>query len=403
MPTLPIVSQVARVTGRSLAVALAVGLALAMLLSTGPAATRTAAGTVDDYSPRTGATFNRPVGPTSQERAIFTHVNRTIASSPAGSTIRIAVYSFSESVTADKLIAAHQRGVSVQLIFDDHTVFKAERRLRTALGSNENARSFVRFCHQSCRGPNGVMHQKVFLFSRAGNAENVVMVGSNNMTRHNAVDQWSDIYTVVGDPALYFTYSGVFEQMKYDVPQARPYIQAEVNGYEPEFYPRPGTRMAGDPILKALDGVTCLGAAEGYGAIRRVDGVRQRVSAVRVVQHAWNGDRGRYLAEKVAALYGEGCNVRVIYGIGMGRVVKSTLAAAGVPMSSGSVRGVHTHQKVFTVSGVFEGDPQSSVVWNGSHNWSDGALRRDDVVLRVEDPAAYAAYLANFRDIWRNG
>lgn len=402
MPT-SLVSRAASVTGRSLIVALVVGLALAMLISTGPTATRPAATTVDDYTPRTGATFNRPVGPSAQKRAIFTHVNRAIDSSPAGSTIRIAVYSFSESATADKLIAAHRRGVRVQLIFDDHRVFKAERRLQTALGSEREARSFVRFCQQSCRGSNGVMHQKVFLFSRTGAAENVVMVGSNNMTRHNAVDQWSDLYTVVGDPALYFTYSGVFEQMKSDVPQARPFIRAEVNGYQTEFYPRPGTQMAGDPILRELDKITCLGAAEGFGTLRRVDGVRQRVSVVRVVQHAWNGDRGRYLATKVADLYREGCNVRVIYGIGMGRVVKSTLSSADVPMSAGSVRGVRTHQKVFTVNGVYDGEPQSTVVWNGSHNWSDGGLRRDDVVLRVEGPTAHAAYLANFRDMWRHG
>ena len=55
------------------------------------------------------------------------------------------------------------------------------------------------------------------------------------------------------------------------------------------------------------------------------------------------------------------------------------------------------------LSGVFAGNPASQVVWNGSHNWSDGALKRDDTVLRVEGPQAFSQYNANFEDMWANG
>ncbi len=396
---------------RTLVVLLLTGLALVLLLSTGPSPRVTpAAGQpaavqrAGSYTPQTGAIFNRPVGSRAQQRAIFTHVNRAIDAATSGSTIRIAVYSFAEEATADRLLAAYRRGVSVKLIFNPHTIYPAERRLAKVLGSRVNARSFVKFCDHSCRGTSGVMHQKVFLFTRAGAAENVVMVGSNNMTRHNAVDQWSDIYTVVGDAALFFTYAGVFDQMKTDTPQTTPYIQAEVNSYEPEFYPRRRTTMVDDPIYLALSAITCQGAAEGYGtAVTAADGTVSRVTRVRISQHAWNGDRGRYLVAKVAELARSGCDVKVVYGVGAGTVVKQTLARTSVPASSGRVRGVHTHQKMFSVSGVFEGDPASALVWTGSHNWSDGALRRDDVVLRVDSPEAYAQYDANFEDMWRNG
>ncbi len=389
---------------RSTVVAAVAGLALALLLSTGPNLTRTASGELLDYTPQTGAIFNRPVGSTAEQRAIFAHVNRTIDATPSGATIRIAVFSFAAGRTAKKLIAAHQRGVNVQVIFNDHHIYKAERILQAALGSDPDARSFARSCAGSCRGGKGQMHDKIFLFSKAGAAENVVMVGSNNMTRNNAVNQWSDIYTVVGNPVLYFTYSGAFEQMKYDRPLGSPYIRAEVNGYQADFYPRPGTTQADDPLMLALSGITCVGAAEGYGEARRLpDGGTDRVSRVRIAQHAWNGNRGIYLAQKVAALHREGCDVRAVLGVGTGRVVRNTLARAGVKTSSGKVKGVHTHQKMFSVSGVHEGNPASTIVWNGSHNWSDGALRRDDVVLKVESPEAYAQYLANFDDMWRNG
>jgi phosphatidylserine/phosphatidylglycerophosphate/cardiolipin synthase-like enzyme len=394
-------------TRRSIVVALVAGLALALLMHTAPTRTVPAAQRLLDYTPATGATFNRPVGTQAEQRAIFRHINNTIDATPPGATIRFAVYSFAEKATATRLINAHQRGVNVQMIFNKHTVYPQETRLQRALGTNAAKRSFAIFCEKSCRGDKGNMHQKVFLFSKAGQAENIVMVGSNNMTRNNAVNQWSDVYTVADDPALYFTYSGVFEQMKADRAQLRPYIAATVNDYGPEFYPYPRVTQANDPLYQALSKITCTGAAEGYGTETTVDadedGVLDRVTALRLSQHAWNGDRGIYLAQKVSELKRAGCDVKVIAGVGFGRVVKNTLIRNKVPMNPGKVKGKHTHQKAFFVSGVFDGDPASARVWTGSHNWSDGALRRDDAVLEVTGLDAYNQYAANFEDIWLNG
>lgn len=388
-------------TRRTVVPVILAGLVTALVLSVSPSATTTTATTqpaaqkVLDYTPVTGATFNRPVGTSAQQRAIFTVLNNSIDASPAGATIRFAVYSFAEQATASRLIAAHDRGVNVQLIFDDHVVYAAESRLKKALGSKPNARSFVILCHKSCRGTQGDMHDKIFLFSQAGKAQNIVNVGSDNITRHNAVDQWSDMYTVVGDPALYFTYSGVFEQMKYDTPVTKPYIIADVNGYQPQFYPKANVTAANDPLYEALSQITCLGVPAGAGSGGR--------TVLRLSQHAWNGDRGVYLAQKVAELETAGCNVRVIYGVGMGKVVLNTLKRAGVPMHKGRVKGVRTHQKLMFLSGWYGDNPAANIVWTGSHNWSNGALRRDETIFRIESADAYQAYLANFHDIWDNG
>lgn len=400
-------------TRRSIVVALVAGLALAMLLSTRSSHTVPtlqgvpAAQRLLDFTPVTGATFNRPVGTSAEQRAIFAQINKTIDATPPGATIRFAVYSFSEKPTATRLINAYKRGVNVQLIFNAHKVYPQESRLQAALGKNPGKRSFAMFCDKSCRGDRGNMHQKVFLFSKAGQAENIVMVGSDNLTRNNAVNQWSDLYTLVGDPAMYFTYSGVFDQMKLDRPQRNQYIAATINGYGPEFYPYPNVTEYNDPLYLALSKIECLGAADGYGTDTGVDndgdGYTDRVTKLRLSQHAWNGNRGIYLAQKVAQLKQAGCDVEVIYGVGIGRQVKGALTRAGVPMSAGTVKGKRTHQKVFTVSGVYDGNPASTRVWTGSHNWSDGALRRDDVVLEISTPEAYAQYDANFEDIWLNG
>ena len=387
---------------RSLVVAAVAALALALLLATGDRGTsgrasRTtpAAATAGTYTPVTGAIFNRPVGTATEQRRIFTHVNRTIDSAPTGSTIRIAVFSFSEKVTADKLLAAKRRGVNVQLVFDDHTISSQMKRLRAALGKNPAYKSFVVYCHLSCRGTGGNMHDKIFTFSRAGSAENVTMIGSNNMTSYNATRQWSDIYTIANDPAMYFTVSGVFDQLKLDKARSRSYYQSDINGYQAQFYPYANASQYVDPLYLALSKVTCTGAAPGSG----VNGQ----TLVRLSQHAWNGNRGIYLARKVAELQSQGCSVQVIYGVGVGTTVRSILSNAGVQLRANSKRGIRTHQKVLSIGGVYDGKPDAKVVFTGSSNWSDGALKRDETVLRISDPAAYGQYTQNFEDIWYHG
>lgn len=394
---------------RSVVVALLAGLAMALLLTTGGRQAQpdtTPAAGVSSWTPRTGAVFNRPVGTADEQRAIFAHVNRAIDATPRGATIRFAVFSFADKPTATRLINAHKRGVKVQLIFNGHEVYTQEKRLQQALGTNRSKGSFAYFCDRSCRGAKGQMHQKTFLFSKVGSAERVVMVGSNNMTRNNVLNQWSDIYTVVDDPALYWTYDGMFEQLRADRPLARPYINSSVNEYGPTFFPHPGSSQYDDPVYDALSSIQCVGAAEGFGTETGTDvdgdGVLDRVTKVRIAQHAWNGDRGRYLVQKVAELHRSGCDVKVMLGIGTGKVVKTVLSNQGVPTNYGST-SKKTHQKLMFVSGAVAGDPATTLVWTGSHNWSDKALGRDDVLMRIDSAEAYAQYDANFEDMWKNG
>lgn len=381
---------------RSVVVALVAGLLLALFVTTGRSEpqTRAAALQTGSYTPVTGAVFNRPVGTVAQQTRIFRYLGRTIDSTPPGATIRFAVFSFAWKPTADALIRAYHRGVHVQLVFDNHVVYSQEARLQRVLGKNPNRASFVRLCDHSCRGTSGNMHDKVFLFSRAGSASNIVMVGSDNLTAHNAQDQWSDLYTVVGEAPLYWMYSGVFDQLKYDRALLSPYIDATVDGYGAQFYPRPGTTMTTDPLYQILSNVQCTGT-DAAG--------NQVVTDLKISQHAWNGTRGRYLADKVIELKRQGCTVSVIYGVGMGSAIRSILQNAGIAMSAGHVKGVRTHQKTLLLSGIYDGDPAARIVWTGSHNWSNGALRRDETILKITGEQSYDQYLANFNDIWTNG
>ena len=391
---------VALVVHRSLVGVLVAGLTLALLLAGHPRTTgvqsvpAAVSQTVSTFTPATGATFNRPIGTQSQQRQVFHQVIRTINAVPSVGQIRIAVFSFADRRTADALLSAAQRGVSVQLVFDDHTIFPQEARLRDALGTDTSAQSFVRMCSHSCRGTSGDMHDKIFLFSKAGSADYVTMVGSNNMTSFNAERQWSDVYTVVDNPAVYFTYGGVFDQVTAGTAQTDPFLSMNVGGYQSEFYPHaPGA--ADDPVAAILSRVSCTGAAAGTG--------ENGHTLVRIAMHAWFGTRGLYLAQRVAGLSRAGCIVRVVPGVSVGPDVRRTLTAAGARIATVRHPTIRVHQKVLQISGGYGTSHGRRLVFTGSHNWTDWAMRCDDVVLRVRGAAPAAEYAANFHDMWRNG
>ena len=196
---------------------------LAASLSIAPAAAAPAPAP-GGYTPTTRAMFNNPLGSELAQRRLVRHLVRSVDSTPRGGTIRWAVYSFADGAAADALLRAHQRGVSVRLLFAGKNVYPPMRRVQKALGSNPRARSFAIFCDKSCRGTRGEMHAKFFSFSRVGRAKQVVMVGSNNLTRHNTDEQWSDLFTVADGGAYFTVLRDWFEQAKYDRAVADPYI-----------------------------------------------------------------------------------------------------------------------------------------------------------------------------------
>ena len=388
------------VSRRTLVAVLVACLTLALLLSAGRSE---AAGTgslpqavsqqLPTFTPVTGATFNRPIGTASEQRRVFHQVIRTIDAVPGGEQIRIAVFSFADRRTADALLRAVQRGVSVQMVFDDHTIFRQEARLRDELGTDTAARSFVRFCSHSCRGTSGDMHDKIFLFSKAGSADYVTMVGSNNMTSFNAERQWSDVYTIVDSPSIYSTYGGVFAEVAAGIPLKDPFLHVDAGGYRSQFYPRaPGS--TDDAVARTLSQVSSTGALGRTGVHGH--------TLIRIAMHAWFGPRGLFLAKHVAALSRAGCVVQVVPGVSVGPDVRRTLTSAGAQLAQVRHPTIRTHQKVLQISGLYAGH-RRRLVLTGSHNWTDWALRCDDVVLRVRGAAAAAQYAADFQDMWDNG
>ena len=215
-----------------------VGALLVALLVTPPAAA---------YTPGSGALFNNARGNLEAKDRILTHIVKTIESTPRNSEIRIAAYSNDRPDVVEALIRAHQRGVDVQVVLNDNWTSGATRRLVRVLGRDTNRRSFVAICAGSCRGGFGNQHMKFYLFSKAGQARDVVMVGSANLTGYGARVQWNDLYTTSNAPELRDLYTKVFEQLVRDRRVASPYIHRVVGDYENEFFPMPTHDSGGRP------------------------------------------------------------------------------------------------------------------------------------------------------------
>ncbi|HSF97364.1 MAG TPA: phospholipase D-like domain-containing protein, partial [Ornithinibacter sp.] len=120
-------------------------------------------------------------------------VIETIKHTPRGSTIRIAVYSFDRMPVAKALIAAHRRGVKVQMILNDHQYTKAMRAVRREIGARRYRSSFITRCTAGCRSKQNQynnMHTKFYSFSRAGRSKDVLAVGSANLMLNADKHQW---------------------------------------------------------------------------------------------------------------------------------------------------------------------------------------------------------------------
>jgi len=373
------------------------GAVLALVMATSALSAAGAAA----WEPEAGAHFNNPWGSTTSKTRLVSTFVRAVNHAPKGSTIRVATYAQDRSDIADALISADRRGVNVQVLLNDNWTSYQTKRIQNRLGTNTAKPSFLKICKSSCRGNRGGnLHSKFYLFSRAGTARFVTMMGSANLTGYGAKNQWNDMYTVKNHRGMYERYSTIFNEMKRDRAVARPYRSYGLSGaYDVNFYPRYDTNRSNDPIMGRLSKVRCSGASGASGIGNR--------TLIRISMYGWNGTRGRYLANKVAALSRNGCDIRVLHSDGGGYVVRH-LRANGVPVRSASfdrnrngTNDIYTHQKYMLLSGSWKGNAGWHV-WTGSQNWSDRALNGDEVTMHIPRRGAFYDYRRNFDHIWNN-
>lgn len=379
------------------------------------------AGAAQAYTPEVEVRFNDPAGTLAQQNTSIIHIRKTIRSARKSSVIRIATYTHNRADVTDALLdACRQRNVSVQVVLNDNHMSQTTKRLIRVLGTNTephwkdacNPRpkpedptsteephpdpSFVKVCYQSCRKGAGNQHMKFFLFSRTGETENVVMLGSTNTTRWAARVHFNDLFTETGRAAMFRDYSKIHAQLARDRRVRNPYWKVQHGDLVTEFggVVRRGSR---DLVAKRLSAVSCAGD-----------------TTIRIAMYAWSGDRGLYLARRVADLRRRGCTVRVILS-GASADVKTALRSGGVAMRSADIDldgrsdtgfgetrwDRFTHEKWMALDGTWSGTRQK-IVWTGSENWSGLGYINDEVTIRIPRATTHAAYARHFEFMWNH-
>ncbi len=353
----------------------------------------------------------------------------TIRHVPKGETIRIAVYSFDRMPVADALIAAHRRGVKVQMLVNDHQDTRAMKAVRAVLGANRFGKSFIYKCKASCRGTANQynnLHSKFYSFTRAGKSKDVMAIGSANMTLNAVLHQWNDLYFMSGNEQLFAQFTNLFSDMKHDYSKRRParfFCGTPANGatcddsvdkYTTWAFPK----LSGpknDLVLDMLNKVQCL-TPDGHGGQTR--------TRLALAMHTMRGKRGDYIASAIRQKYAEGCDFRVDYGL-IGFHTKQILGAVTprgrIPLRSTGldyhpdddfdlnhdgeddvILDFYSHQKYFVIQGTYNGVPNTNMVLTGSSNWASLSTANDEIWFTVHGTTVVHKYLDNFNFEWNS-
>ncbi|GAA4964009.1 hypothetical protein HD597_003493 [Nonomuraea thailandensis] len=381
-------------TSKSLpALAAGVALAAAALAGAGPAAAgssgssgASACAGAPTGPVTTGAVFSEPVG--GDPAAIVRTLCGLVRQTPAGASIQIAHFVMSGTAGGEfaaELLEAHRRGVRVRVVLDgDQRGAAVAAQLAAGLGTDLTGDSWLHVCTgpmsggtAACIGDKG-QHNKFYLFSRAGRASDVVVQSSANLTDLNSTTYWNNAVVLPGDRRLYAAYDAYFADLAAERKNLDYYRVVQTRSARAHFFPK----ADGDPIVDHLGRVSC-----------------RRGTTIRVGMSEWDAYRVA-IAEKLRDLAGDGCRVRIVYGI-IDDEVKAVLAAQpGIELStlgSGSALPGRIHSKYLLVEGSYDGDRDARWVFTGSHNYNETSLRRnDETLLRLNDKNVYRQYVANF-------
>ena len=378
------------------------------------------------YKVSNGPLFNDPYGSKSKRMAILNQINGAVDKAPKGAVIRIATFSIKDKSSADKLIAAHKRGVKVQIITSDHMFDQEDekkeaqdteqlQRLMKALGTTvtaDNSRSFVKICRRGCSSEHeySTVHSKLYMFSTTGASKRVVMVGSANLSLGHAY-AWNNLYRTVGNEAYYNLLVDHFYKMAKEPKNADLYQNVAVSSTMRLYtFPRNAKDIDEDVNYTMLEKVRCTGAASGYGVSGK--------TALDFAMFKWTDTRSQ-VAEKLRALADSGCRVRVItdkanMSKGILKILTEAKKGKASPIIVKDANTVkkgqerYLHHKFITINGYYV-DPaykdsdnrRSKIVFTGSPNLTSTGLRHNnEILLRLRSTTDHTAYTKNFTTIW---
>ena len=331
-------------------------------------------------------------------------------------TIRIATWSFKDWAIARALVAARNRGVSVQVVAArSRNKPNAEwRYLKKQLGtrltlpgqpSTVNRVSFARDCAGSCRGRGGTPHAKYFMFTNVGryHVPNTVIQSSMNLTGMGYQGQWNQA-EVSRSKEVYDHFFRIYSQTRIGVAVAAPHrTYVTSNGLvTDEFFPFRANRNT-DPVMKFLNQVRCTNAGVG------TPGNRTRI---RIINYSIYGDRGVWIAKKLRGLWNAGCDIKMIYAVSSRPVIsilRNGSGRGGIPLRqsviTNSKREIvkYNHSKWMTVSGNWKNQPGQYATMSGSANFSLFAFSGDEQIQTIISRGQALRHNGAFNTTWSQG
>jgi hypothetical protein len=373
-----------------------------------------------------GSWFSYPNRTTSERMAIRNRILYTIQSTWGGprdpsngvplatnGKIRIATWSFNDWTIARALVAARNRGVSVQIVAADtaNKDHAAWQYLRRSFGANLyrpgypetwDRYSFARECRGSCRGAGGTPHSKFMLFDNVGSrhVRDVVVQTSANLTKFAVTGQWNEAQVIRSD-GVHNDYRAIHRQMAIGRALSSPYHVKKIGNVVDFFFPYLGGRTPSrDPVMGLMRPISCKGSAvTGNGRTR-----------IRIIQYAIYGERGAWLAKRLRYLWNAGCDIGIIYAVSSRPVLSILRNRSGrgpIPMRQSVVRNKrgdiveYNHSKWMTIAGRWAGNSRTWLTFNGSANWSDPTFGNDEQMQRITGSPYVIKHNNAFTKTWR--
>ncbi len=315
---------------------------------------------------------------------------------PKGSKIMISIFSWADQPSADALIAADTRGVTVQLIMWDGRTSSVMGEFDKALNDGRTLGSYFKVCKGACLGPRrgprapGIHHSKVLTFSQVNlpggqAAKNITSIGSGNFSNSNAERSFNVWRIIPNNPTLYNAASAYIAKMRADKDRRTTTVTKIAVG-DTTMYLYPQKSYTPDLQLNLLKATSCRGAKK----------------TIRVAQYVWTFAR-KPIANRLARLKRAGCDVKVIVNYDSDLLdarVLTVLLRARIPVYNAHKIGtIHTHAKDLYISALVGGKQQNLVV-SGSLNLTRGSLyANDEAGYKINSAAAFGQYNALW-NIW---
>lgn len=362
-----------------------------------PSPTVTPSPSPSETSLRVGqeSVFNYPI-PGTPDLTISDKLVSLIQGTPQGESIEVSYFvAQAGHPVIDALLAAYSRGVRVRVVLDsgdgqlpkkNDAIDGAYARLAETIGT-VNARQCKRACVTD--EPLGINHNKFALFSRTGNAENVVFQSTSNLRPDGSGDSaYNAAVVMYGNRTVYEQYLGYFEDLvnerrvaKDNYDAYRPPVSAD--GVTTHFFPRTDRK---DTIAGWLGTINCAASP----------------TMVRVMASYFSRVKVRNALVRLADA---GCTVAVLarqetitqeFCKGLG---KALVKIAPSPKRD----RITIHGKYVTVNGNYSGLNDQTITWVGSHNFTDNALlNNDETFLQFSTPGINNDFVSNWERLWND-